>query len=619
MVPGFHQCRYGYRDVYEVAGVVSNYSEAGIPLETMWTDIDYMDARKVFTLDPDRYPLEKVRELVTYLHDHDQHYIVMVDPAVAYQNYTAFQNGVDQGIFLTNADGSVYQGVVWPGVTAFPDWFNPNTQAYWNGEFDSFFSADSGVDIDALWIDMNEASNFCTYPCDDPEGYAEANGFPPTPPDVRASSPIYLPGFPSDFQPSKRAPVTPIGLPNRDLLNPSYQIMNAAGALSNKTIDTDLIHAGSSPYAEYDTHNLYGTMMSSASRTAMLSRRPSLRPMIITRSTFAGAGRDVGHWLGDNAATWDDYRISIAEQIAFAGIYQVMMVGSDVCGYAMNTTENLCSRWAMLGAFSTFYRNHAEAGKMPQEFYNWPDSVAVAAKTAIDIRYRMLDYIYTAMHAQSVDGTPTLNPLWFLYPSDAGTYGIDTQFFFGDAVLVSPVIDEDATSVSIYLPDDVFYDWYTQAPVQGSGATIDLTSIGFTTIPLHIRGGTIIPLRSQSANTTTAVRNNGFTVLVAPGRDGNAAGSLYLDDGVSLQQGATSDITFSYTNGTFSMSGDMGYDMGDVGIDSVVVLGQTSEVKNANVQGKSVSGGDVKYNSTSGAVTVNVNKGLGAGFEVSIR
>lgn len=198
---GFHQCHYGYQDVYEVAGVVANYSAANIPLETMWTDIDYMDARKIFSLDPQRFPLAKVRELVDYLHSHSQHYIVMVDPAVAYQNYSAFTNGADQGVFLKLANGSIYEGVVWPGVTAFPDWFNPNAQAYWNGEFDSFFSADTGVDIDALWIDMNEASNFCTYPCNDPEGFARANGFPPPPPPVRDYSPIPLPGFPADFQP----------------------------------------------------------------------------------------------------------------------------------------------------------------------------------------------------------------------------------------------------------------------------------------------------------------------------------------------------------------------------------------------------------------------------------
>jgi len=75
---GFHQCRYGYRDVYQVAEVVYNYSRNAIPLEVMWTDIDYMWRRRPFTLDPDNFPLAKVRELVDYLHAHQQHYIVMV-------------------------------------------------------------------------------------------------------------------------------------------------------------------------------------------------------------------------------------------------------------------------------------------------------------------------------------------------------------------------------------------------------------------------------------------------------------------------------------------------------------------------------------------------------------
>jgi len=73
-----------------------------------------------------------------------------VDPAVAYQNYQAFNNGVQQNAFLKNANGSIYKGMVWPGVTAFPDWFAPGTQGYWNGEFDSFFSPTNGVDIDAV-------------------------------------------------------------------------------------------------------------------------------------------------------------------------------------------------------------------------------------------------------------------------------------------------------------------------------------------------------------------------------------------------------------------------------------------------------------------------------------
>ena len=69
---GFHQCKYGYIDYIVLAEVILNYTLADIPLETMWTDIDYMDGRKVFTLDPLNFPLEKMQELVTYLHDHDQ-------------------------------------------------------------------------------------------------------------------------------------------------------------------------------------------------------------------------------------------------------------------------------------------------------------------------------------------------------------------------------------------------------------------------------------------------------------------------------------------------------------------------------------------------------------------
>ncbi|KAG9103826.1 hypothetical protein FRC06_007804, partial [Ceratobasidium sp. 370] len=140
---GFHQCRYGYHDFVDVANVITNYSAAGIPLETMWTDIDYMYARQVFTNDPQYFPTSKLQEIVKYLHNHDQQYIVMVDPAVAYQpnkGYKAFDRGVADDIFLKENNGSLHKGVVWPGVTVYPDWFHPKVSSYWNNEFKEFFN-----------------------------------------------------------------------------------------------------------------------------------------------------------------------------------------------------------------------------------------------------------------------------------------------------------------------------------------------------------------------------------------------------------------------------------------------------------------------------------------------
>jgi alpha-glucosidase len=164
------------------------------------------------------------------------------------------------------------------------------------------------------------------------------------------------------------------------------------------------------------------------------------------------------------------------------------------------------------------------------------------------------------------------------YSSDSATHAIDKQFFYGPSILVSPVTDADSTSVTFYLPSDIFYDLFTFKRVQGSGATVTYTDIPFTDIPAHIRGGSIIPARVNSANTTKALRDQDFELLIAPDKDGKAAGTLYLDDGESLNQAGTSEVKFSYEGSTVKMDGRFGFST-KVGVKSVTVMGEGDPAK----------------------------------------
>jgi alpha-glucosidase len=136
------------------------------------------------------------------------------------------------------------------------------------------------------------------------------------------------------------------------------------------------------------------------------------------------------------------------------------------------------------------------------------------------------------------------------------------------------VTEDGSKDVTIYLPSDQFYDFHTLKPISGNGSYLTLTNISYTEIPVHIRGGAIIPLRVSGANTTAALRKLDFELLVALDKERNAKGELYLDDGESLVQKATSEIEFWYDGKTkvLEMNGTFGYDAG-VKIGNVTILG----------------------------------------------
>lgn len=217
------------------------------------------------------------------------------------------------------------------------------------------------------------------------------------------------------------------------------------------------------------------------------------------------------------------------------------------------------------------------------------------------------------MYQQTVDGTPLINPVFYLYPEDEDTFGLDLQYFYGDALLVAPVTEEGATSVELYLPQDTFYDWYTLEQIQGTGEFITVTEQTLTDIPLYIRGGAIIPLRTESAMTTKELRDKDFNLLIALDSNGQGRGQLYLDDGVSLQQNATTLVQFSYADGKLVAEGTFGYGTGVV-ISNITLLGLNSTGTQTNLTATD----DTSNLDNSGMKTFNLSQPLTARFEIDL-
>lgn len=137
---GFHQCRWGYENVSVLRDVVEGYREAAIPMEVLISDIDAMDGKRVFTLDPINYPLDEMRALVKSLHDAGQRWIPIIDPGIKIDpDYAAYTEGLHDDVYLKDITGKPYVGSVWPGPVHFPDFMSPRAVVYWVNQIKRFF------------------------------------------------------------------------------------------------------------------------------------------------------------------------------------------------------------------------------------------------------------------------------------------------------------------------------------------------------------------------------------------------------------------------------------------------------------------------------------------------
>lgn len=547
----------------------------------------------------------------TTLRQHGQHYVPIFDPAISSSqtpgSYPAFDDGLDQNVFIKNTTGGVFIGSVWPGLTAFPDFFSANASAYWTQQMTLWHDK---VPFDSAWIDMNEPSNFCNGQCrkptppldfEEPVAMAQVASTPlPQPPrsalrGAEAAVPALGDGFDAVFPPF---------LPGRE---------GGAQLIDTKTVSFSAPQANT---LHYNVHNMYGWSENKATLEALEAIRGE-RSFTISRSTFPSSGVHGGHWLGDNTASWDDLYYSIPGLLSMQ-LYGIPLVGADVCGFGGSTTAELCTRWQQLGAFYPFYRNHNTKGAPDQAPYVFGEPYTSAIRDAITLRYSLLPHLYTLFFRAHTVGGTVARPLFFEWPTgDASVIPtLDRQFLWGSSLMVSPVLTQGATSVSAYFPDapaaadqEGWFDWFTGARLQAANTHVTLPA-DISTLNVHVRGGGIVPAQDP-AMTTTFARDNAFRLHVAMrANNGTAEGSLTVDDGVALDTVSAArylQVAFAAAAGPTSA----GHPTGTI-TSKVLVNGYTPpanatlwSVRVLNVCGYPATGGSVFCNQRPAAYSVD--------------
>ena len=301
--------------------------------------------------------------------------------------------------------------------------------------------------------------------------------------------------------------------------------------------------------------------------------RPNERPFALHRNASAGIQRFGGFiWSGDVQSRWDTLKAHVPVAIN-TGLSGLPLWGTDIGGFypTADYTGELHVRWFQFGAFCPLFRAHGRPWHLklpwgwdggdggPSGDTNWKADPAELHNTNVEpicrkyleLRYRLLPYIYTALKETAETGLPMMRALWLHAPEDARAVACSDQFLFGSDLLVAPVVEKGATARRVYLPRGRWIDFWTEQAVDG-GAEID-RAVDLTTTPLYVRAGAIIPMgpvRQYADEPSDAPP----VLVVYPGAGGSS--SLYDDDGKSFEyrKGAWRRLGMRWQDGTRTLT-----------------------------------------------------------------
>ncbi|WP_457415411.1 glycoside hydrolase family 31 protein [Thermostichus sp. OS-CIW-33] len=281
------------------------------------------------------------------------------------------------------------------------------------------------------------------------------------------------------------------------------------------------------PTTHAEVHNLYGLLMTRASREGLEQLNPNRRPFVLTRSGFAGIQRWAAVWTGDNQSSWEHLEMSLP-MLLNLGLSGVSFVGADIGGFGGNATPELFARWMQMGILYPLMRGHSALGTRPHEPWSFGIEVETICRQAIQLRYQLLPYLYSLFWESSQTGSPILRPLLYEFPDDPQTYEISDQAMLGSALLAAPVVRPGVRCRAVYLPQGTWFDWWTgQAH---TGPRYILVPAPLEQLPLFVRGGSVLPLAPPCPSTAHLRRDQPHLKLYP----GNGSFTLYEDDGETL-------------------------------------------------------------------------------------
>jgi alpha-glucosidase len=251
--------------------------------------------------------------------------------------------------------------------------------------------------------------------------------------------------------------------------------------------------------------------------------------------------------LGDNCADWSHIAMSIP-MTAGMGVSGQAFIGGDIPGFTSSPSAELAARWTQYGALTPFCRYHSERGEPDKDPWSFGPGTEQLARAALQLRYRLLPYIYSAFVGSSETGAPVQRPFVFDFQHDRQAWETDDAYLFGEALLVAPVMQAGCTARHVYLPAGTWVDFHTGE--RHSGGRYITASAPLDHIPLFQRGGYVIPMYERAPASTMDHYPELLELhVIVPEEDGVTRSMLQEDDGLSnaFRSGALLRTEFELT------------------------------------------------------------------------